>query len=565
MRNRMLRIRFILIFVQLLAAGTVFSQESEIINKLGEKQFLTNEGQFQLKLFFDKNEGKIPSNLIVVNFLTDAFYLELFYRATEANKIEKKIKQEDPLLKFSFSHGGLFGSPDKDYKSLIHPKRSVMGATRTRTLEELKNLQLISDFTYKETKAKLTDSTVRNEVDLLMLVKSKEEYFVNYQEYKAEELSFARDLVSQELISYSVYQKIRNNYIDLELKGKPEILSCSQKCKIVDLHSIEPNPDSIYTYLFKEIESLITDFRYSDLKVKLIEIDEDSDLIEQRLEISFSIKGKTYKNEFFHDFKRVRNFKKHHKNDESNKISSNFHKGINKYLRDIEANYRLHTINIKDNRSVYGQEKIGLIVLNEKQFNFLNTESYFLSDESYDNRFNSKGVDKIIKDFKSTGLFSHLSEEDIAMAKTKIESKEVIDFNDILFEYPHTIVAFDWETGNLTNPYHELTLAFSKASRNAFTPTEIKDDFEVALEKQRKVNYSFMFNDKVYSAILDMQDDWLDPKFMELIEKAMKENNVNGQFYFCYDNGQETGFIFLDKEQYEFINENYSDLIVKYE
>ena len=107
--------------------------------------------------------------------------------------------------------------------------------------------------------------------------------------------------------------------------------------------------------------------------------------------------NKTYTNEFFHDFKRVRNFKEHHKNDLPNKISTKFHQGVNKYLRDKGVSYRLHTINIKDSRSIYGQEKIGLILLNEEQSKELNQGSYFLSDESFDNRFNTKGVEKILQ------------------------------------------------------------------------------------------------------------------------------------------------------------------------
>jgi hypothetical protein len=41
----------------------------------------------------------------------------------------------------------------------------------------------------------------------------------------------------------------------------------------------------------------------------------------------------------------------------------------------------------------------------------------------------------------------------------------------------------------------------------------------------------------------------------------MKENNVEGRFHFCYDNGQQNGFIFLTPAQEKFILEKYPDLL----
>ena len=206
-----------------------------------------------------------------------------------------------------------------------------------------------------------------------------------------------------------------------------------------------------------------------------------------------------------------------------------------------------------------------MIFLNEEQSKELNQGSYFLSDESFDNRFNTKGVEKILQDFESIGLFSHLTKEEFKEGRLLLESKEITDFNDILFAFPKTIVSFDWETGNLTNPYQELTNRFGLASRGVFNPVNIKDDFGIALDKEKKVEYSFSFMNKIYSSQLDMQGDWLDPKFMAIIEKSLSENEIDGKFQFCYDNGQETGFIFLSQKQLEFIESKYPDLIVKYE
>ena len=54
-----------------------------------------------------------------------------------------------------------------------------------------------------------------------------------------------------------------------------------------------------------------------------------------------------------------------------------------------------------------------------------------------------------------------------------------------------------------------------------------------------------------------LQQDFL-PKD---IKPVLKENNVDGDIYYCIDNGQEGAYIFLTGEQYRFIKENYADLL----
>ena len=119
------------------------------------------------------------------------------------------------------------------------------------------------------------------------------------------------------------------------------------------------------------------------------------------------------------------------------------------------------------------------------------------------------------------------------------------------------------KTGNLSNPYEELTQEFSVSSRGAFTPTQIIDDFEKNWESEF-TPYSFEFNGKTYAKQLHMQSDWLDPAFLELIEQALEENQVDGKIYYCLDNGQASGYIFLNNQQYQFLKENQSELFPEF-
>lgn len=57
--------------------------------------------------------------------------------------------------------------------------------------------------------------------------------------------------------------------------------------------------------------------------------------------------------------------------------------------------------------------------------------------------------------------------------------------------------------------------------------------------------------------MIPFNGDWLDPEFLELFKKALRENNVDGNIYYCVDNGQKSGYIFLSSTQHEFIQKHY--------
>ena len=61
--------------------------------------------------------------------------------------------------------------------------------------------------------------------------------------------------------------------------------------------------------------------------------------------------------------------------------------------------------------------------------------------------------------------------------------------------------------------------------------------------------------------MLPFSGDWLEPAFLDMIRRALKENNVDGDIYYCIDNGQESGYIFLTHDQRKFIKDNYPDLL----
>jgi len=103
----------------------------------------------------------------------------------------------------------------------------------------------------------------------------------------------------------------------------------------------------------------------------------------------------------------------------------------------------------------------------------------------------------------------------------------------------------------LKDPYAELVREFSKISHGVFKPTNISDNFNKPIKN--KVILQFSLNGKNYSKTLQLQDDWIDSRFFDLVKQAVTENRLIGQFYELYEGGQGGIIIFLTPKQYQYL------------
>ena len=87
------------------------------------------------------------------------------------------------------------------------------------------------------------------------------------------------------------------------------------------------------------------------------------------------------------------------------------------------------------------------------------------------------------------------------------------------------------------------------------------DEYNKGWKKAKKIKYGFTLRGKKYETMLAFKDDWLDPAFLDLIKRAMKENHIDGNLIYCMDNGQEGGYIFLNARQETFIRSHYKGIL----
>jgi len=147
-----------------------------------------------------------------------------------------------------------------------------------------------------------------------------------------------------------------------------------------------------------------------------------------------------------------------------------------------------------------------------------------------------------------------LTKQEISSAKKKALAEKNETLNDVLMNFPEVVHWFDTELENLKDPYAELVREFSKISHGVFKPTNVSDNFNKPIKN--KVTLQFSLNGKNYSKALQLQDDWIDARFFDLVKQAVTENRLVGQFYELYEGGQGGIIIFLTPKQYQELKTN---------
>jgi len=165
-----------------------------------------------------------------------------------------------------------------------------------------------------------------------------------------------------------------------------------------------------------------------------------------------------------------------------------------------------------------------------------------------------KQIEDALLGWQKAGILSHLTEQEISSAKKKALAEKDETLNDVLMNFPDVVHWFDTELENLKDPYAELVREFSKISHGVFKPTNISDNFNKPIKN--KVILQFSLNGKNYSKTLQLQDDWIDSRFFDLVKQAVTENRLIGQFYELYEGGQGGIIIFLTPKQYQYLKVN---------
>ena len=593
-------------------------EANQYADKLFEVDILSGKGRRELKMFIERAEDELSKyrkdtatlNLhklqendlnftksIILLICTDIFNSEMEYRtgmvdayllrqkigkknlnkaqmealskeleSREWNKIEDKIKDEDNFPDHTSMTTTIGDFKPKSIDSqMISNNRSVLGKTCKRTLSDLLKIGLIDRKIYDETLLAIPKNELYLEPAMMAFITERARFYDEFQMEKRKQLAFINKLEENKLLLEENKKRLLQSYKEYEIKQAFDFVEYLNNSKVFDLSKYSNQPEIGFKQVFDDLTNLIPDIKFDNFKVSIenhIDKEYRGNSIERRAKIEFETDGNKYRNSFFYDLIDA-NAKEKSKDDLWLKIQNNFHKGINKFLADKNSPFRLYFANKKDKEGVYGKDIFGVILMTQKQFETINEvfDDYFIFKENHDNSFNSIKIASIIDDFEKIGLFSHLTQEEILIGKNKIQSaSDIQTLLDILSYFPKCVLESDGEMGNVNSPYLDWTKRFSDISRGTFNPKNIKDSFLKDHDSKKKTTlYSFEMNGKVYKTNLEIKDDWIDFTITSLIESAIKDNHVEGEFY--YVNQQ---FVFLTKQQHSFLIAKYPQMFKQF-
>ncbi|KAF2506589.1 hypothetical protein [Flavobacterium foetidum] len=338
-----------------------------------------------------------------------------------------------------------------------------------------------------------------------------------------------------------------------KIKNPIDMLAYCSKAVIIDPKNYASEPEKYLELVHQKTATILPELAFTNFEFQIaldsIMSDEDDKFYD--FIVSIQSNGIKYKQKSFY----------HMYTPSKNKYSSGFidsqeyYKIFNKILADQHSPYRLHRIT-SYNEDTTEEKPFGIMALSKDQEKaFQNPESYLVpSSEDFKNKPTTSQIEKAIEDYIKIGLFSNLTVEQINLGKEKVSQQENSNYNQILFAFPNMIYWFDTELGNLEDPYAELIKEFAIISHNEFNPSHVSNSFDI--EKSKKTTLKFKLDNKSYTKVFKIDNDWIDPDFFDFVKSVVTEQKLKGQFYELYTGGQDAQVVFLTKEQYDYIRVN---------
>jgi hypothetical protein len=370
---------------------------------------------------------------------------------------------------------------------------------------------------------------------------ANEEYYLRPEKLKR----YADQLLSENVISTVSYQLLLQKSAHGDLHRYSELSPYLNFCITISPKEMPSDSIGFLRALYAATSKVLPGLEYDTISFRVIKNEGESepDFQLYNLVTTVGMKGKSFSYAgFYHAV---------YKGEKSvdSRIPGNYYSLFNKVLADLTSPYRLHIF-------PSGNRTFGVIALTEKQFNRLNwtydgaISPYLqLSYEQYARRLTQSAIAFAIKDYDSLGLFSHLSKIEKDSCMEEVNTREILYYSDILKCFKNLVLDIDAKYGIDSGQYAYITRQAALFSRGQFRQEKILEGYTY---EHPQFTYGFAIQSKSYSASLHQKGKYLDPEFWALIEKAVKENDRQGQFHHIYPSDGYTE-IYLTNAQFAFL------------
>jgi hypothetical protein len=449
--------------------------------------------------------------------------------ASPGQLIEEKIPAEDSANNSGWTlypplgPGGL--TPHR-----IADTRSVFGKTRTRTARDLYELGLLTKSDYAVLAKELADGALTSEI---AVCQRAAELALDAAVYPVRRAVFDSLLTKLTQVGVLTPASRQRALADGQVAKRLDLfdaLPYYAHARVLDLHALTREPARLYPQLLAEVATIWPTFRYTSAQVRAFEKKMGGDLIDQLVELSFTAAGRRYATTFTQGYRR----KDGRDPDPATgaRVSEDFVSGINQWLRDQGAAERLYVAHTPDARSVYGNDRLGLIVLTPAQRAVFGQNSYFLDSEDQvqpASQFTSEYIEQALALYQRLGLFAGLTATEVAEGRRQALGGKVGSYAELLQGFPHLLVATGGEDAEMPRAYAEALAKVAAVTRGAFRPTRVRDTFTGQEAKGQKSTLSFWCGSRHYQASFSSDLGWMDAGFTTLMERAVREQTHGGQ------------------------------------
>lgn len=485
---------------------------------------------------------------------------------SNAFQIEKRIKPEKRRSKcqalLSYRYGNL--APAKHGN--IHPNRSVLGKTLLCTARELKETGLIDSLTYVRALDSIQFCSITIELKLLQSLAVTTGKIEQAKVKIQEQAALIQKLDALGFLSSEALPQLNSRLDKLEPLSNLELIRALNRSHTIDLSSLPKHAQKRYRAILKELTAHVPKFQPKNIDFDYAVLESDflaDPWIETEALLSFEMDSLTYYQDLSSYFS-TKGMPGDSLSVHSLPVNLNFYGGVNRWLEETGQDLRVFCSFDLPQRAK-PQREVTLSFLSKAERDSLLGLGLRFHQTKWNSPIPRQKIERQLEILDSVGIFSHLQATAFQKARAYTLGNSVGSIQDILSRFPAVVFAFDYETANLENPYEILSRELANISKGAFNPTKLRDTFKESLEKNKETClFSFEFKSKSYQTELDMDGDWIDPRFMDLIEASLRENEIDGRFYFCLNDGQVGGFIFLSERQYRQLKIKLPELFPKF-
>ena len=268
-----------------------------------------------------------------------------------------------------------------------------------------------------------------------------------------------------------------------------------------------------------------------------------------RFKVSLTCNGRTYK----YTSLAINTFKKNDGKIAPEDVDvQDFYRIFNKILVDQRSPYQLHSMMLSHSAADDDIHHFALIALKDTQAVVFMRQpclSYMLvSMDSYNYTLTSARVDSAIKEWKSIGVFSHLSGPQISKAIDNAEADDRYTIDRLPANFPGVVYYIDSAFTNQRSPYVVLLSRLALITHGAFNPTNIT---QTKIKDGIKLQY--LLNGRLHFYTFKATQGWFDEKMTAFINHLGRENDLPGSFYHL---SSEFGVIYLTAQQHNYAVKN---------